>query len=413
MEKENAAPFDQHFESLDMLADKMNEVLGCPVTIEDVNHRLIAYSSHDPQTDSARIATIVGRRVPEKVISGLWREGAIQKLIDSSEPVRVRAIEDIGLSNRVAIAIRKNADILGYIWVMEDDKALDRQQFVQIRQAAEAAKSKLVQLQLQRRKEEEGLRDFFWQLLMGRVHSEALIRDQAEKLGIVLPDSFQVLVLEFASEAEANRVHQVLDMIAAAQHFRVVFHSADQRQMILLYAPLPQHVSSQVAAKSVVDFIERLKARFGPAFVEGGSGSSYSEYGMVETSYREALAVLAIKRKFPAETGGVHDYFGLGYYRFLPAISEERRKRHFANPSLEKLRKYDREHNGNLEYTLEVFLCNDSNVKAVADILHVHANTLNYRLKRIAEIGEIDLADMDQKVTLYLELKAARYDKRA
>lgn len=36
-------------------------------------------------------------------------------------------------------------------------------------------------------------------------------------------------------------------------------------------------------------------------------------------------------------------------------------------------------------------------------------NTLNYRLKRISEVGGIDLTDMDQKVTLYLDIKAEKF----
>ncbi len=405
------APFDQNFESLDRLADTINEVLGCPVTIEDVNHRLIAYSSHDPQSDSARIATIVGRRVPDKVISGLWREGAIQKLIDSSEPVRVTAIADIGLNNRVAIAIRKDADILGYIWVVEDDKRLNHEQFVQIKQAAQAAKSILAQLHLQRRKEEEGYRDFFWQLLVGNFKSETLIRDKSEKLGLVLPASFHVLVFQLASEVNEKTVHQILNTIAAAQLIRVVLHVEDHHQMILLYTQLPQHASKKIAAKSVINLIDQLKMSVGSAFVEGASGSIYNEYGMVERSYQEALTVLQMKQRFPVDTRHAHYYSDLGYYRFLPSIIEEKRKRPLINPSLEKLREYDREHNSSLVNTLEVFLFNDSNVKNVADILHVHANTLNYRLKRIAEIGQIDLDDMDQKVTLYLELKIDRFEE--
>lgn len=35
--------------------------------------------------------------------------------------------------------------------------------------------------------------------------------------------------------------------------------------------------------------------------------------------------------------------------------------------------------------------------------------TLIYRLKRIGEIGGIDLADMEQKVTLYLDFKTEKF----
>jgi DNA-binding PucR family transcriptional regulator len=398
-------PFEKSFESLEALAETINEVLGCPVTIEDVNHRLLAYSSHDPQMDTARIATIVGRRVPEKVISGLWRDGVIQRLVESQEPVRIPAISDIGLNDRVAIAIRKNRDILGYIWVVEVGKQLGDQELNQLKKAAQAAKTKLVQLHMQRRKEEEGHKDFFWQLLMGHLKSESTIKEKAEKLGVVVPASFHILVFQFVSEITEKWVQQFLDVISAAQQIRVVFHVVDNDQLILLSAPILQHPSKQDYAKSFIHFMDQIKSRFGSAFSEGGNGSFYQEYTMVEKSYQEALMVLQIKKQFPNETKNLFHYPDLGYYRFLPLILEEKRKRSFNNSCLDKLREYDREHNSSLLHTLNVFLSNDSNAKDAADVLHVHTNTLNYRLKRISEIGEINLTNMDQKVTLYLDLK--------
>ncbi|WP_232217800.1 helix-turn-helix domain-containing protein [Virgibacillus sp. SK37] len=40
-----------------------------------------------------------------------------------------------------------------------------------------------------------------------------------------------------------------------------------------------------------------------------------------------------------------------------------------------------------------------------ANTIHVHTNTLNYRLKRITELTDLDLKDPNQKVTLFLDLK--------
>lgn len=37
--------------------------------------------------------------------------------------------------------------------------------------------------------------------------------------------------------------------------------------------------------------------------------------------------------------------------------------------------------------------------------LNIHVNTLNYRLKRISKIAEIDLKNINEKFTIYLEIK--------
>ncbi|SDY72079.1 hypothetical protein SAMN04488156_10249 [Bacillus sp. 166amftsu] len=44
------------FDNLEEFADIISEILQCLITVEDVNHRLLAYSTHDERTDSVRVA---------------------------------------------------------------------------------------------------------------------------------------------------------------------------------------------------------------------------------------------------------------------------------------------------------------------------------------------------------------------
>ncbi|UUZ92541.1 hypothetical protein LJK87_45665 [Paenibacillus sp. P25] len=156
-------PFDRRYETLEELVDDISETLHCPVTLEDANHRLIAYSSHDPETDEARIATIISRRVPEKVIGVLWRDGYMQKIIESDEPVRISPIAEVGLGGRVAIGIRSQQELLGFIWVVDDRQQLEDSDLHLLRQAAQAVGKKLIALQQISRRETEGYQNFFWQ----------------------------------------------------------------------------------------------------------------------------------------------------------------------------------------------------------------------------------------------------------
>ena len=58
-----------------------------------------------------------------------------------------------------------------------------------------------------------------------------------------------------------------------------------------------------------------------------------------------------------------------------------------------RLLQEDRENNTELYYTLKVYLLNENNVTMAADSLHIHRNTLVYRLKQIRECIEADIND--------------------
>ncbi|HEX3789563.1 MAG TPA: helix-turn-helix domain-containing protein [Pseudonocardiaceae bacterium] len=67
---------------------------------------------------------------------------------------------------------------------------------------------------------------------------------------------------------------------------------------------------------------------------------------------------------------------------------------------------YDHAHGAELLDTLRVFLdCSGSWSKAAAR-LHLHVNTLHYRIGRVEELAGVDLSDFTQRVDVYLALRA-------
>lgn len=333
----------------------------------------------------------------------------MKRLLQSENPVRISAMQEIGLGDRVAIAIRKNQDVLGYIWLLEVDEPLGEQGLHQLKRAAEAARFQLTQLQMKSRKEEKSYRDFFWQLLTGHLQSNDTVRERAELLGVKLPERFHVAVLQFETDITDKLHQQIRYTLETTPFVRTALHAVNDAQLVLLAAaPSPLVGEEEEKMEPLLRMIRQMKQRFGISPVDSASGMIYGDYAMVERSCQEAMTLLQIKRRFPEETKSVFYYPDLGYYRYLPHILQEKHMHRIENPALRKIRKYDREHNSDLLQTLEVFLTNDSNIKAAADLLHIHMNTLTYRLKRIAEIGGIDLNNMDQKVTLYLDLKAEK-----
>ncbi|ANE46830.1 hypothetical protein SY83_11725 [Paenibacillus swuensis] len=400
----NATPFPpRSFNSLEHLADWIGETLQCPVTIEDANHRLLAYSSHSPHTDSARIATIVGRRVPEAVIAGLWRDGFLPRLLASSEPLRIPAIPEIGLGSRVAVAIRHHKDVLGYLWLAEDPLRPEADYNSVLSEAAAAAVPKLLQLLNHAKRNQESHQDFFWQMLTGHMISHAYIESKASAWGLNLPKLYQIAVLQTEHNVTEQQLGQLHYVISTAGAYSIPFMTADGPHFIVMTQALP----TSDAARKFYTFLDKtLSDRFGIALRSFGFSNPSDHYGHTVAKYKEALDVLRFRQRHPQEGALCVVHADLGFYRYLPVIAEHNQASGYTNPSLLKLKAYDQEHNSALLLTLQTYLECDSHAKRAAEALHIHTNSLNYRLKRISEVGSIDLEHMNQKVTLYLDLKA-------
>lgn len=405
----NENPFHYNFDTLEEIADKISEVLRCPITIEDINHRLLAYSTHDDITDPARISTIIGRRVPEKVINSLWKEGTIPLLLSTKDPIRVKNIEEVGLGNRVAISIWKNEEVLGFIWALEVNKVLTPEELDMLKNAAVAVRNRLLKRQLRMTKKEEHSQEFFWKLLTGHIHSQDEIARQFGELNIASPHLFSIMLFKCKIEISETALRQISYLLETTQQVKIVLYTMDANELIIMAEPKPSEQPLQDLVRFLDAFKRQLKERFSIDTAIAGIGGVHDSLQDVEKSYKEARAVINVKEKFPNETSSVFTFPELGIYQYLDILAENRKAAGITNYSLNMLRKYDKAHNSNLAETLEVYLDKDSNIHEAAKELNIHANTLSYRLKRIAEIGELNLKSPAQKMTIYLDMKLEKY----
>lgn len=400
---------ESEVDSLQTLAELISEVMGSPVTIEDEAHRLLAYSMHDPNTDPARIATIIGRRVPEHVQRALYESGAMQRLQDSAEPQHIEQLSEVGLSRRMAISVRHYDEIVGYIWLLEYDGSYTDEQLEQFRQGARIAAGQI--MQQQRRQQHI---DLLRRLLSGRFQSEQEAAQQARESGVELPAHHYVLLLEHDHQPDMSGWSERIVQAANEFAIRVTLHMQEPSRIVMLCGFGIAAIQARNANSDPVALIRSMITRARELLPQHeelymAAGEQVGSALHIQRSYRQARELVLLHRQLP-ETRTIHYYPEAGFYRYLPAMHREAEQFPVTWGPLDRLAAYDQEHNSNLLQTLAVFLDLDSDTKRAATQLHVHSNTLNYRLKRITEVGGIDLTSMSEKVTLYLELKLLWFD---
>ncbi|MDJ1136915.1 PucR family transcriptional regulator ligand-binding domain-containing protein [Streptomyces iconiensis] len=88
----------------------------------------------------------------------------------------------------------------------------------------------------------------------------------------------------------------------------------------------------------------------------------------------------------------------------LPFVPDDVR-RAFTARLLDPLRDYDRKHRAELVPTLEAFLSSDGSWTRCASRLHLHVNTLRYRVGRIEQLTGRNLARLEDKLDFFLALR--------
>ncbi len=235
------------------------------------------------------------------------------------------------------------------------------------------------------------------ELLTGRPVSYDLIRAQARRIGYDLDGRLAVAVVEL--EADGADFGRVLSgglrfagrllLAAPYQGKLTVIVPALDGQLITVAETVRQAVAERVG---------------GQVFI--GVGRPYTELRELGRSYREACRALGLARKLGLTNHPVL-FERLGLFRLLTIVADEfpAEAHSFVNETLGKLVDYDRENRSDLVTTLRVCLESNLNVSEAAERLHVHRNTLLYRLRRVEEISGWNLENPDSRLALHLAVK--------
>ncbi len=135
-----------------------------------------------------------------------------------------------------------------------------------------------------------------------------------------------------------------------------------------------------------------------------GIGRLYTGIDGIRTSFREAEQALAMGIQL-FHAGSVTCFADLGIYRLLFSLKSSEELATFHREYLGNLVDYDRKHDGELIQTLKVYL-HYSGIADTARAIHVHRNTLLYRLSRIQEITGADLEDGETRLTFHMAILA-------
>nr|MDT0523064.1 hypothetical protein [Streptomyces sp. DSM 41633] len=148
-------------DNLQALARWISSQTGAPVTIEDLDSRVLAYAVVGPGVDPIRNQTILGGAVPAWRVERLMSTGFLPAVWRSDDVV-VRNAEDDDPA-RMVVAMKSGTETLGTIWAALDadtDREELRQLLLQVRQTAAAMMLREVHRdQYERRLQESALVD--------------------------------------------------------------------------------------------------------------------------------------------------------------------------------------------------------------------------------------------------------------
>ncbi len=252
--------------------------------------------------------------------------------------------------------------------------------------------------------------DFIEELLEGDLEDEEEMASRASYLGYDLSKEYVTVVMDLEPESpSASRTQQAPDALIK-RLFKILptgnAAMARDRELVLL---LPY--SEEKGTSDVVGNAEALRRQLskglGDVNVTAGLGRHHPGLRGLRRSYQEARRALILGRDL--NPGSQTHFFGsLGVYPVLMPLAGTVDAEVFIEEALGSLLKYDRQNHSELVQTLEAFFSHQENLARTAEALHLHRNSLAYRVRRIQEISNVSLDDAEARFRLQLALKLRR-----
>ncbi|MEV5433695.1 helix-turn-helix domain-containing protein [Streptomyces sp. NPDC052701] len=396
---------------LNGLADAVAALVGGAVTIEDMESRVLAYSSTgtEEDVDELRRLTILGRRVPPWRVAAMREAGFFRALWGRGDVLyRPAGGAD---PERLVGAVRAGGEVLGSIWVAAiAGRPLAPNAAEALRAATRAAAPHLLHHRT-RGADTRLVEDAARAVLDGRGSAEVL----AERAALPENGNCAVLAVHAAGIEqggdEASRLHGLLALHCSAHGRPAVVVRAGEVVLVVLGAlGRDRRQADDQVAELGTSLAGQVSASLDTT-VRVGLGEVAAGLARLPGSRRSAELALAALRaaggpRAVARTEDVAETVGL--MQVMDALREVPLP---AGTPVARLAAFDAEHSGScLLDTLRVYLDHFGDVPAASRALCLHPNSLRYRIRRIVQVSGIDLDSPDARLLAQLQLRLRDHD---
>jgi sugar diacid utilization regulator len=238
-------------------------------------------------------------------------------------------------------------------------------------------------------------------LLSGRGHADGDLERWARHLGYNADRDHHVLCVILDAEGDAETRDALRQRAAAAAEHFLSTHAPDaiislRDSEVVMVLPEPPPGKPGKDRRSRADraghlCVARLGSLIPQAYATIGIGGSCREPVTVAASYAQARRAAETVRRLE-RASRVIAFEDLGIRRLLLQVPNLAELRGFAHEVLGRLATADSEHAAAYLATLACYFRENSSLRQASAKLHVHPNTVSYRIHRIEDLTGLDLS---------------------
>lgn len=368
-------------EKLQKLVDYAYIILRNPVFVIDAGYRLIAANWEAKAEDNKSQRLMENRYLDPQDMQAINFDNIHQKVMNSDEPLLIK--NPNYKFNRIIAGIKTGNKDAGHIVVVESENAFCVSDYQLVTVLRDVISQFFQKSEIVRNSRGYNYEYLITDLLDGNIVMSQQLNDRLSYVDFRFKDLLYIIV------AELGRSRKYVNPTFVRERFEQLMpggHSLLYNgQIALLVTRKKENIIRQ---EEIYEFQKYCKEMD----LYCGMSNSFCNIVQLQQYYKQALRALelgTIENNEPS----LYRYDEYALRHLTEQFTGQEAAKTFVHPVIRDLHEYDQKNDTELCYTLYVFLICERNIAATADFLHVHRNTVTYRLKKLDWLVNVDLDD--------------------
>jgi sugar diacid utilization regulator len=387
---------------LSAIAESLGAMLRCTVVIDDAAGRQLASAGSGGRSGARDRAAAAYEKARAQVGEALDLETVVIPAAPGQPAGEEGMVVPVVLDETAA----------GHLWALQPRAPFGPSQRQALTRAAAVVALAMLKERTAQEVEWRLSRDFFDDLFEAEGQSAEALQARARQLGADLSRPHTVLVIRRDPTPEQTGArHEDREAYAQRSLLSLIQRTGAGWGGATLTATRSDHVvvlwDDTENDRPALEFAEHLRREV-QAYASGWTATvsigprcaDIREYG---DAYRLACGVLDLVQQSDRRDRVV-SLDSIGAYRLLLQVKRPQELQCFAESMLGTVHTYDKRHQTKLGATLRAYMAHRCNVAVTGKALHVHPNTVAYRLRRIEALLDLDLSDPQAMLHLQLAL---------
>lgn len=405
---------------LNEIGKEVVKLINNPLIILDLKWHLLTYIEH--MDNPFPLRDYLELNIKQRIFPKEFIEGIPNDVVNFKKSIKRKyKTKDIEIVCRI-MPITANGEIYGYMVVWETVSKLKKIDYIALEKASIMAALDRIKIKEIEEVKHQNRRDFFDDLLAGKIESIRTVNSLAEMHGLNTNNNYLCMVvrIHLINEKNGNIVaygrklkgisETIIDLADdVAQDRKTSVVSIFRGNQVLIFLPFNKTMDNKHAKQNSKEFANKLLLSIGETIpnmdINIGIGKLYDDILKLQLSFIQAQEVIKLGLNLKREHRVLHfDDFQI--YHLLEMGTSEKELKDFYENTIADLVRYDKENKTNLVETLEKYFIYQGNISEASKDLYIHRNTFIYRLDKIKNILQTDLKDSEETLELQLGIKA-------